>query len=253
MPSATFLRLPDTKSARIFEAAVEEFAAYRFREASINRVIKAAGISRGSFYQYFKDKEDLYTYVLQEISKEKLGVISGGGHPQDMSFYELIRAAMPQIFTWVEQNDRYSRIGLLMLEDDPAFLRRVMLNMTDSLFSLREMFRRDQGMGILRPGVQVKTVIQLLVSAASSMIRAYYESGSKEESLQQLMCIIDIICHGISAKPDGGVKDGGKCVEKREPESPLRRRRPGRAGLMRRYLYGKAWRVYSGAGAFRLR
>ena len=198
MPSSTFLRLPEEKRGRIFEAAVDEFAEYRFREASVNRVIKAAGISRGSFYQYFQNKEDLYTYVLQEIGKEKIGLISAG-ESRGMGFYELVRATLPRIFAWVEQNPRYSRVGLLMLEDDPAFLQRVMLNMTDSLAFLEELFRREQHQGLIRHDVQLKTLIQLLISASSSMIRVYYETVDAQKAQRRLLEMIDIICHGFSA------------------------------------------------------
>ena len=196
MPSETFARLPEEKRLRIFEAAVDEFAAWRFSEASINRVIKAAGIPRGSFYQYFKDKEDLYTYVLQEISKEKIGVFSAG-LAQNMSFYELVKASLPSIFAWVEQNPRYSRVGLMMLESDSVFLRRVMLNMTDSLTFLSALFESEQRRGLIRAGVKAQTVIQLLMSAATSMIRSFYEAGDAAEAIAGLLDIIDIICNGI--------------------------------------------------------
>lgn len=43
--------------------ALEEFAARGYYEASLNRVIEAAGISKGSMYYYFDGKEDLYVHV----------------------------------------------------------------------------------------------------------------------------------------------------------------------------------------------
>ncbi len=46
-------------------AALDEFAAHGFHDASLNRVIEAAGISKGSMYYYFDGKEDLYTHVTQ--------------------------------------------------------------------------------------------------------------------------------------------------------------------------------------------
>lgn len=36
-----------------------------FDEASINRIVHQAEISRGSFYMYFTDKADLFRYLLQ--------------------------------------------------------------------------------------------------------------------------------------------------------------------------------------------
>jgi len=54
------------------QAAVAEFAAVGFDLASIQKIIKASGIPRGSFYQYFEDKEDLYGEVMYVISCRKL-------------------------------------------------------------------------------------------------------------------------------------------------------------------------------------
>ena len=42
---------------------MEEFAAHGFHDASLNRVIESAGISKGSMYYYFDGKEDLYAHV----------------------------------------------------------------------------------------------------------------------------------------------------------------------------------------------
>src|SRR5437764_15237675 len=58
-----FFKLPPSQQQTILRAAVEEFAAHGFHDASLNRVIEAAGISKGSMYYYFDGKEDLYAYV----------------------------------------------------------------------------------------------------------------------------------------------------------------------------------------------
>jgi TetR/AcrR family transcriptional regulator len=63
MPTSTFYNLDESKRKQIFDACVDEFAAHTFSEASINQIIKTANIPRGSFYQYFADKEDCYMYL----------------------------------------------------------------------------------------------------------------------------------------------------------------------------------------------
>ena len=65
MPSSTFFRLPEEKRQRLLDAAWEEFSRVSFADASINQIIHAASISRGSFYMYFTDKADLFRYLLQ--------------------------------------------------------------------------------------------------------------------------------------------------------------------------------------------
>ena len=69
MPKSTFYKLPEEKKQRILDAARQEFSKVPFREASINHIIKMAGIPRGSFYQYFEDKQDLYFYFIHTHEK----------------------------------------------------------------------------------------------------------------------------------------------------------------------------------------
>ena len=58
-----FAKLPPAQQQAILRAALDEFAAHGFHDASLNRVIEAAGISKGSMYYYFDGKEDLYAHV----------------------------------------------------------------------------------------------------------------------------------------------------------------------------------------------
>ena len=58
-----FARLPAEQQRTILRAALDEFAAHGFHDASLNRVIEASGISKGSMYYYFDGKEDLYAHV----------------------------------------------------------------------------------------------------------------------------------------------------------------------------------------------
>lgn len=67
MCKETFLRLPEEKRARVLNAAWDEFTTVSFEKASVNRIIRAAGIPRGSFYQYFEDKSDLFHDLMTQI------------------------------------------------------------------------------------------------------------------------------------------------------------------------------------------
>jgi AcrR family transcriptional regulator len=58
-----FAKLPPAQQQAILRAALDEFAAHGFHDASLNRVIEAAGISKGSMYYYFDGKEDLFAHV----------------------------------------------------------------------------------------------------------------------------------------------------------------------------------------------
>src|SRR5690625_3327000 len=69
MPKQTFFNLPDEKRELLIKSAKKEFSRVPLSEASIANIIKSAGIPRGSFYQYFEDKEDAFYYILEEQTK----------------------------------------------------------------------------------------------------------------------------------------------------------------------------------------
>lgn len=66
MPSERFYRLPDEKKQLIRRAAIREFARVPIDKVSINKIIKDADISRGSFYTYFADKWDVLSYIFED-------------------------------------------------------------------------------------------------------------------------------------------------------------------------------------------
>lgn len=66
MPRPRFGKLAPAQQAMILDAALGEFAANGFTDASLNRIIEAAGISKGSMYYYFDGKEDLYAHVIRD-------------------------------------------------------------------------------------------------------------------------------------------------------------------------------------------
>ena len=67
MPTERFMNLPEEKKKKIQQAAFAEFSRVPMEKVSINKIIQAADISRGSFYTYFVDKADLLDYILSDL------------------------------------------------------------------------------------------------------------------------------------------------------------------------------------------
>lgn len=70
MIKKTFYNLPYEKRKRITDAVIKEFMKRPNEKVSINRIIKTAEISRGSFYQYFDDKVDLIEIITKTMFEE---------------------------------------------------------------------------------------------------------------------------------------------------------------------------------------
>lgn len=67
MPKDTYFNLPDDKKERIFNAGILEFSYHDRYEASVNRIVRIANISKGSFYQYFENKDEFFWFIVTEI------------------------------------------------------------------------------------------------------------------------------------------------------------------------------------------
>ena len=90
MPRETFLNLEEEKKQRIIEAALDEFAERTFNEAKLSNIIRASKIPRGSFYQYFEDKKDLYKFLFDIIAQRKIVYMADLlPNPENMSFMKL--------------------------------------------------------------------------------------------------------------------------------------------------------------------
>lgn len=71
MPKKTFFQLPPEKKQRIIEAGYDEFIENEYEDINIRGIAKRCGISIGSFYQYFEDKDEFYLYLIA-TTEEKL-------------------------------------------------------------------------------------------------------------------------------------------------------------------------------------
>jgi len=68
--SPTFKNLSPEKQQRILRAAAEEFAENGYENAKMNTIAHAAGVSVGSLYKYFENKQDMYLIVIQRSVAE---------------------------------------------------------------------------------------------------------------------------------------------------------------------------------------
>ncbi len=73
----TFLKLPQEKQDRILDAFMLEFVHNDFEAASLSKVVDALGIAKGSVYQYFGSKLEVYQSLQKICQAEKLKYVFG--------------------------------------------------------------------------------------------------------------------------------------------------------------------------------
>jgi len=63
VPTVTWARLDPARRAAVIDAAEAEFGAHGFSQGSLNVIARRAGVAKGSLFQYFADKRDLYGFI----------------------------------------------------------------------------------------------------------------------------------------------------------------------------------------------
>lgn len=115
MPKVTFYNLPENKKVNLISAVNQEFSRVPLYDASISNIVKSAGIPRGSFYQYFEDKEDAYLFLLNEHAKENRH-----------TFVSILNKKNGDLFDTMEECFAL----IIRDEENGSFMRNTFLNMT---------------------------------------------------------------------------------------------------------------------------
>ena len=209
MPSSTFLNLPAEKQEKLLEAATQEFSHRPFNEASINQIIKEAGIPRGSFYMYFTDKEDLFRYLLRGyvdqlfmLLEECLLRNQGDIFQALLDLYDYVQekagekclgeiGAMTEI---IRCNSGMQKNGLLEMLDPEVILHRVGDAVNPDLLDLR----RDRDLG---------DILGALLVVAAPMIYTGLQAGGDPATRDRLENILDIFKRGMGKNPAAKIEN----------------------------------------------
>ncbi len=155
MPKQTFFNLPEDKRNVILDLAIEEFSENDYKNASISHIVNRAGIAKGSFYQYFENKKDLYLYLIDLSAQEKSRLLTENlPSDSEMDVFSyiawLLRVGMNFEFT----NPRLAQIGYRAIYGDaplPTETRQIIEEGSMQFF--RQLVQQGVGQGMIEPGI----------------------------------------------------------------------------------------------------
>jgi AcrR family transcriptional regulator len=92
MPKHTFNNLKKEKKEIFLKEALEEFSLKGYYGASLTQLVKKLQMAKGSLYQYFDDKDEMYAFLIAEACSRRLPFFNAlDGKPrEDYSFNYLI-------------------------------------------------------------------------------------------------------------------------------------------------------------------
>ena len=203
MPKDTFFNLPEDKRTLICDVALDEFAEYPFEQASINRIVANAGIAKGSFYQYFEDKKDLFFYLMGLMTDEKINYLSPViRNPDEHDIFTLVRELFLSGIRFANEHPRYAAIGKNLLVNKEASIYRELK--ADNLPSAYAFFEPLLEKAIAKGEIRADIDIRMLSFVIASMNVAVVEYCSEidpqvicESMIGTVDAYMDILQNGI--------------------------------------------------------
>ncbi|KYF74709.1 TetR family transcriptional regulator [Sorangium cellulosum] len=110
MPKSTFFGLPEERRDRLVREAIVEFADRTYAEASLSQIARRARIPKGSFYQYFDDKLDLYRWLLTEEAPRRKRAFVGAA-PLEGDFWARLETVIERGMAFLVEHPRLARLS----------------------------------------------------------------------------------------------------------------------------------------------
>jgi AcrR family transcriptional regulator len=169
MPKPTFDNLPQDKRQRVIEAAIDEFSSQPYAKATLDRIVEAAGISKGSMYQYFSGKADLYRWLMTAyLPERKMAAIGAEAPPSDASIWAVLEQAFLSGVKFTAAEPGLTRLGVRFMRDhelEPDLVEVSRQNRQAADAYLTGLLKAARDRGELRADVEIPAASGFLAHA----------------------------------------------------------------------------------------
>lgn len=127
MPARLFFELETDKQRKIINVGISEFATYGFSNSSTNRIVQNAGISKGSLFKYFANKEDFFFFILDAVTTELTDDLDKAAANFSHELFQRVIDYSTAEFSWYLHNpEKYRLIMMAFSQNDAEIYPKVM-------------------------------------------------------------------------------------------------------------------------------
>lgn len=205
MPTKLFFELNEDKQMKIFGAGLSEFAANGYENSSTNTIVRNCGISKGSLFKYFANKEDLYFYILDTVAAEYIECLSKQAADLSSELFRRITEYSALEFSWYMENPEKGKLIIsAFLKSNTEIYHKTVQRYGDRGADAYYALLKDVDMSGLR--CDGKKVIELLKWVLKGFTEDFTENINanncsleqlKNDYMQSLTEYIDILKLGL--------------------------------------------------------
>jgi TetR/AcrR family transcriptional regulator, transcriptional repressor of aconitase len=157
----------EARRRQIIEAAIECFAREGFHRATMQDIVREAGLSPGAIYGYFSGKEEIVEAIARERHAHERDLIAAAAEGDDLEegLRQLARAFFGSLSDADERRRR--RLGIQIWAEalrDPRMLRMVRRGVDEPRALLAGLVHEAQGRGELPSNLDPDAVARVVLS-----------------------------------------------------------------------------------------
>lgn len=166
MPRDTWWNLPAAKRRRVMDAALREFGRRGFSAGSLNAVAREAGVAKGSLFQYFDDKLDLYATLCHQIGEEARAATLSGVDPEgERPFFAMIRDLTTNWLRYFRTHPLVRDLGLAIKHEMDPDARAAVSSTVNAYYvdTLSPLAKQAADRGELRRDADLDQLVAMLI------------------------------------------------------------------------------------------
>jgi AcrR family transcriptional regulator len=197
-------RQKEAHRTRLLEAAAAEFADAGVDGANVNRISLAAGLAKGTIYNYFPSKHDLFLAVVEEASSQ--AATGAEALDGDAPTGERLRAILQSDVEWVREHEAFARVLVReALAGDPRHQAGIVAAAAPFVERVSEIIAAGIERGEIRAGLDVGQLALLFSGLCELAVSLHWGAGGGWPRLEAIPELVTgLFLEGVGA-PQGRV------------------------------------------------
>lgn len=203
----------------ISQAALEVLKQHGYEGLTMDRVAEVAGIAKGSLYHYFRNKQELVTYLFEQIIEPAIQA----GEEIFQQVAPAVKKLEAMVRMWFDYFSQHRALFDFLFRD-PAVRelcltsRRTKNGLAIDRFSA--ILRQGISEGVFRP-VDVTYAAEMVIGSLQFVIERQLETGESDPIEDSVRRLMDIVLHGI-ARPAESPEELANAPDSKMPSAEER-------------------------------
>jgi AcrR family transcriptional regulator len=109
------------RPGEILEAAFAEFSRNGYASTTLDQIAEGAGVTKGTIYVYFENKEHLFISMVREITKAAFDAVHDMFATHEGSTADLLRAQFSFMYQHIVEDRRRREVVRMLIAEAPRF------------------------------------------------------------------------------------------------------------------------------------